>query len=381
MHSPALPNLAITWQGVLLALVGQWVVVRVAAVVWRLSRAETRRLVRAVLVADVGVVTALVVLAVLSFHLNRGSHAHRVWVILVHLGLAAAMPWVIWTLAVSKVTRRSAVLPAALLLAVTALGLALPGVRRSISKRPAQVTRLSVLLPELPLQLNGTRVIVVGDIHLGRYVSAENAWARLEPLRGLKADLVVFTGDLVTANPSLIPAAAELLDEFCPKVPRFAVLGNHDRWADQQAAVAALAEHGFTVIVNDRLHVTLKGADLWLVGVNDYYTAAARLDKAFAGVPEAAFVILLSHSPDIVREPRARRADLILSGHTHGGQVVLPLIGVTGSSSWYGPRYASGLHRLDDTFLFVTRGLGEVGVPLRMYCEPEIAVLELRREP
>ena len=372
------PDLAITWQGVLLALVAQCLVALATGAVHGLPRVEIRRLVRAVLVADVWVVAALIVLAVFSFHLNHGSHGHRVRVILVHLGLAASVPWAIWTRTIGKATQRPGLVAAAFLLVVTALGLALPGVRLSSSRSPAQVTRVQVRLRDLPQALDGLRVIVVGDLHLGRYVSAENARSRLEPLRDLKADLVVFTGDLATADPSLIPATAELLDEFCPKAPRLAVLGNHDRWTDQKAAIAALAEHGFVPIVNDSLRITLRSADLWLVGVNDYYTGAARMDQAFARVPKDGFVILLSHSPDIAGEPLSHRADLILSGHTHGGQVVVPLIGITGSSSSYGPRYASGLHQIGGTKLFVTRGLGEVGVPLRLYCESEIAVLELR---
>jgi len=124
--------------------------------------------------------------------------------------------------------------------------------------------------------------------------------------------------------------------------------------------------------------MAIGGGELWIAGVNDLYSRAARPREAFEGVPDDGFVMLLSHSPDILDDPFAKRADLILAGHTHGGQVVPPMVGPVACSSRFGPRYAAGLHRVGESMLFVTRGLGEVVVPFRLGCEPEIAVLELR---
>jgi hypothetical protein len=113
--------------------------------------------------------------------------------------------------------------------------------------------------------------------------------------------------------------------------------------------------------------------------VNDSaYTGKADLAAALAGIPEGVVVILLSHAPTIVRDPLAGRAALILAGHTHGGQVVLPVIGPLYVPSRLGRRHAAGLHRIGNAWLFITRGVGEIIPPLRINCPPEIALLTLR---
>lgn len=296
-----------------------------------------------------------------------------------HLLLAVSLPWIVWSLALARVARRRMLLVGALLSALTAAGMILPGFWLSSSLRPAEVRRVSVPIENLPAALEGTRIIVVADVHLGDQITLARARARLLPLRDLRADAVIFLGDLSGASASLFAPGAALLDEMAPDVPRFFAIGNHEQWIDGGLAVKEMREHGFTPLVDANQKLRIRGADLWLAGVDFTFSWRGNLTRALEGVPEDVPLVLLSHSPDVVADPLSRRAGLILSGHTHGGQVLLPFVGPLACSSAFGPKYASGLFTLGSTRLFVTRGLGDSFVAFRLYCPPEIAVLELQR--
>jgi predicted MPP superfamily phosphohydrolase len=366
------------WKGVVLAAVGQALVVGLVARAHRLRGDGIARLARHVLVADVVAVVALVAIGEVAFQLNHGYRTERVTVIAAHALFAGIVPLAVWYAAVRAALNRRAVWPALALAGVTFVGLALPGLRVSWAQRPAAVTRVTIPCPDLPKELDGLRIALVSDLHVGREVSREQARLRLAPLSSVDADVVVFAGDLGSGRLEFLQDAARVLGEAAPRGERVAVLGNHDRWTDEELAVSELSGQGFTVLRNSALRVAIGGGELWIAGVNDLYSGAARPEEAFEAVPDDGFVILLSHSPDILDDPFAKRADLILAGHTHGGQAVPPMVGPLACSSRFGPRYAAGLHRVGENMLFVTRGVGEVVVPFRLGCEPEIAVLELR---
>ncbi len=370
----------ITWSGLLLAALGQSLVLVGLARARRLGRRRVARTAVWLLLANVVAGVALVALGMIARHFNHGPRDQRGMVILGHLTFALLIPWDLYASALRRGTKRRALLAGGLITAVTATGLTLPGVRPAWSRRPARVNVVQVPLPRLPRELDGLRIAVVGDIHLGKEVPARQVEAILRPLASQRVDLVVFTGDLAHQTRAELAASAEILGRLAPRVPRYAVIGNHDRWTDQNVYVRAMERQGFQVLVDDAVRVRPRGVPVWLAGVNDPYTARSRLERALANVPDDAFLLLLAHGPDVLRDPQSRRADLLLAGHTHGGQILLPLIGPTSCSSWYGPRYASGLFTVDGTKLFVTRGIGDGIVPVRVFCEPEVAVLELRRE-
>jgi predicted MPP superfamily phosphohydrolase len=364
---------------VVLAALGQSLVLVALARLRRLGRGRLARTAVWLLLADAAVVIALLALSAAIRPLNAGPRDRRGTVILAHLTLAVLIPWDIYAAALRRGTKRRALLASGMMVAVTAAGLTVPGVRPAWSRRPARVDVVPVPLPRLPRDLDGLRIAVVGDIHLGKEIPAREVQAILQPLVSQRVDLVVFTGDLAHQSKAELTQSAEILGRLAPRVPRYAVIGNHDRWTDQRVYTGEMARQGFRVLIDDAVRVPARGATIWLAGVNDPYTAKSRLDYALAKVPADAFLVLLAHGPDVLRDPRSRRADLILAGHTHGGQIRLPLVGPVSCSSWYGPRYASGLFTVGETRLFVTRGIGDGIVPVRVFCEPEIAVLELRR--
>jgi len=368
----------VSWEGVVLAAVGQALVVGLVARAHRLRGDGIARLARHVLVADVVAVVALIAIGEAAFQLNHGYRVARVNVIAAHALLAGLVPLGVWYAALRAALNLRTIWPALALAGVTFVGLALPGLRVSWAQRPAAVSRVTIPCRDLPKELDGLTIALVSDLHVGRQVSREQARLRLAPLKSVEADIVVFAGDMASAGQGSLQEAARLLGEAAPRCERVAVLGNHDRWTDEELAVSELSGQGFTVLSNSAFRMAIGGGELWIAGVNDLYSRAARPREAFEGVPDDGFVILLSHSPDILDDPFAERADLILAGHTHGGQVVPPMVGPLACSSRFGPRYAAGLHRVGESMLFVTRGVGEVVVPFRLACEPEIAVLELR---
>lgn len=245
-----------------------------------------------------------------------------------------------------------------------------------------EITRHEVPLQCLPRSFDGYRILHLSDLHAGRSSRLQDTAARLQAAASLSADLLIFTGDLAADGPQRTEAAARLLANFPTKDGAVAVLGNHDHWIGEERVAAALSAAGVAVLLNDHMTISRGGETLHLAGVKDAsYTESDDLSAALRGIPDDAPVILLSHTPEILDHPLAARACLTLSGHTHGGQVVLPCIGPIHVPSGVERRLASGLHRIDGRWLFVNRGLGEIFPPLRINCPPEIALLTLRAAP
>ena len=271
-----------------------------------------------------------------------------------------------------------ALLLTALLVGAAALFPAFAATRRGASA-PAQVTHYDVRVSGLPGAFDGLRVCLVSDLHLGPHADVAAIRGRLRPLASVNADLMLFLGDYATAWPRGENQVAPIIAEQRAPLGVYAILGNHDRWLGEERSLRALRGAGVRVLVNDSVALTRGGDTLYLAGVDDPYTGADDLQAALAGVPQGSCVILMSHSPDIIAKARARRVALVVAGHTHGGQVNLPLIGPLLVRSQYGTKYAHGLFHEGRTAMFVTRGVGEIFPYIRLNCPREIAVLTLRR--
>jgi predicted MPP superfamily phosphohydrolase len=374
--APALRT--ITLAGLLLAGLGQ---AACLLVLWRAHRPRSKgraRLLRAVLRADLLALVVCLLIAKIAYHVNHGPYYWRVNVIVMQVALAAAATLVIYLRAATPALGKLGLLGGLALSAVTFLGLTAPGVRLSSFQHPAEVTHTVVRLNDLPAECDGLTIAFVSDLHVSRLISAANMSARLRPLRNIKADLVIFGGDLASHGSDHMELAARVLEAMTPRGARFAVLGNHDQWVGARRATIDLTALGFRVLDNEGQLVPARGGRIWIAGITNGYNKPGDIAAALKGAPDGAFILLLAHSPDAILQPLAQRAHLILSGHTHGGQVILPLTGPMAVSSRVGPRYASGLHSVGVAKLFVTRGLGEVVTPFRVLCEPEISVLELR---
>ncbi len=244
--------------------------------------------------------------------------------------------------------------------------------------RSVRFTEFALPIAGLPEEFEGYRILHLSDLHVNAYNPPAQARLRLARAAEVEADLVAYTGDL-TDNPKCLEDAADILATVMRPDGIFAVMGNHDNWQGAAEVAATLKEHGITPLVNARHTIARGRAELHLVGVDNLaYSERDDLASAMEGTGKDETIILLSHAPEVILRPGSRRAALILCGHTHGGQIVLPLLGAFYIPSKLGRHYASGLFRLDHTYLYITRGLGEIFPPLRLLCPPEVAVITLR---
>lgn len=252
------------------------------------------------------------------------------------------------------------------------------------------VTRHQVSLRGLPAHLNGLRVVQLTDIHLGPWLSTQHVRSIVEATNALRPDLVVLTGDYVYESPSYVPQVAKVLGELKPKIGCLGVLGNHDWWEDADLARRELQLAGIPLIDNDRVVLTSsrkleRNADegLCIAGVGDFWEDRQLYGQALGGLAPTTPRILLSHNPDIAEAEElaagAFRVDLMLCGHTHGGQIQLPLVpNPAAGVSRYGAKYTHGLVQGPVAPVYTSAGLGTVGIPIRLGTSPEIAVFELR---
>jgi len=251
----------------------------------------------------------------------------------------------------------------------------------TLPTRPARITTMAVELPGLPAQLDGLRIALLSDHHIGPLMTPDRARRRLASLRRADVDLVVDLGDITEMDPSYQPEAAKIVGDQKAPLGTFVVAGNFDVQCGTDTLREELSRVGVTYLENEAARITVNGTDLWLVGLGDVWTGQGDLEKAMAEVPPKAPVILLSHSPDIIDRAVERHIPLVFSGHLHGGQVVIPFAGPVVGMSKYGTRFAWGHYTIGPTQLVVSRGLGEEAVPLRLFCPPEIVVITLRSSP
>jgi predicted MPP superfamily phosphohydrolase len=254
-----------------------------------------------------------------------------------------------------------------------------------IEPRRLVVNRMRLALPRWPAALAGLRVGVMTDLHAGVLHAGEDAIARwVDRMNAERPDVVLLAGDFTDAHPlfgrRLAPERiAERLAPLEAPLGRVAVLGNHDWRAFGMRMWTALAAAGIPVLENDAAALDAPGGRLHVAGLADVRFRRPDLARALAGIPGEEPVIVLSHDPDAFPFVPARVA-LTVSGHTHGGQVAIPLLRLPAMPSRHGERYARGHIVEHGRHLVVGTGLGTSGVPLRLFAPPELLVLELHPE-
>lgn len=236
------------------------------------------------------------------------------------------------------------------------------------------LTATDVPVPGLPVALGGLRVALITDLHRSATVSHAFIRRAVDLAMASAPDLVVLGGDYVTwGDRAFVEPAAEALAGLTAPLGVFAVLGNHD---DDRDMPAALARQGVVVLRDARTELTTRGERLDLIGIRFWTRREADIATLLRGAGPAH--VLLAHDPRRFEEATALGIPLVLSGHTHGGQVVLPLIGAPAARKF---PVLSGLARRGSTTMFVSRGIGTVYVPVRVACPPEVALLTLRPAP
>jgi predicted MPP superfamily phosphohydrolase len=234
------------------------------------------------------------------------------------------------------------------------------------------VVRVDIPVSGLPDALDGLRVGLVTDTHFSATVEAEHIEHAVRATLEAKPDLVVLGGDYVTwGDRRYVSGAADLLAPLRAPNGVFAILGNHD---DDRDMPAALVAKGFTVLKDARTDIQIRGETLALAGIRYWTRRVDRIARLIAGAHGT--TILLAHDPTRLKEAADLDVPLVLSGHTHGGQIVLPGLGAVAARKY---PVIAGYGKRENTSIYVSRGVGTVYVPVRLNCPPEVSILTLRR--
>jgi hypothetical protein len=242
-----------------------------------------------------------------------------------------------------------------------------------------EITVTDIWLRRLSPAHDGLKIVHLTDLHHSLFTPGEEIQRAVQLTNLLKPDVVALTGDYVTLSRSYIWPVARVLGRLRARLGVFAVLGNHDFGVDADEMTHALRAQRVRVLRNAHFALRAGLATLWVLGVDDLWWQADDLRAALRSVPRRDPKILLCHNPLGIHLAAEHGIDFVLSGHTHGGQVRLPVVGSFYGRSKLGERFVEGWNRLDGTQIYISRGIGKVLVPLRLGCPPEIACLRLRR--
>jgi predicted MPP superfamily phosphohydrolase len=265
--------------------------------------------------------------------------------------------------------------------ALSAAGLL--GYTRLLEPNWIDVERRTLTIPGLSPQVAGTHIAQISDIHLSQYTSVDKLFSAVDQINALKPDLVLLTGDFVGDEATDAQGLVEPLRRF--DAPAYAVFGNHDLWTDRQTVGRYLSESGVKILVNQAVQIQ---ESLYLAGIDDVWSGRPDLSAALRAVPTNSTTLLMAHEPDFFDQVIDTDAPVAVqfSGHSHGGQVRIPMIEnnrlrVTAPVlPRYGRRYAMGLRRINNQQVYTNRGLGVWPLPYRFNCRPEITLFQLEAQ-
>ncbi len=250
---------------------------------------------------------------------------------------------------------------------------------RNIEPAWLDVHPVQLALPRLAPEFDGYVIAQFSDIHMGDWMTQEQLRHIVMLVNQQRPDLIVVSGDFVTFSPrQQMPPLVTELSRLAARDGVVSVLGNHDYWTDPFVIRQVIHDSGM-IDLSNAVHTLVRGnAQLHIAGVDDVWEQLARLDVVLAALPKDGAAILIAHEPDFADASAASgRFDLQISGHTHGGQINLPLYGPVQLPP-YGKRYVSGLYRVGTMYQYTNRGVGLVNLPFRINCRPEITVFTLR---
>jgi len=222
------------------------------------------------------------------------------------------------------------------------------------------------------------RIGFVADTHVGSVIRASDVERALALLLVAKPDVLLFGGDYISDSPRHIPDAVEVLGSAASaaRLGSFAVLGNHDYANGADRLIAQLERRGIRVLRNEAARIADRSGELWIAGIDDVMLGSPDLQRSFADIPENTRALALWHEPDYAESVVPYGAFLQLSGHSHGGQIQLPMVGSIAAPAG-GRRFMSGLNHARGMPVYTSRGVGVFRPPVRFRCEPEVTLITL----
>jgi uncharacterized protein len=268
-------------------------------------------------------------------------------------------------------------------------GLAIAGAAMGREANRPQLVSIEIPLARLSEAWDGFRIAQLSDLHYDPYFSDTPIRKAIDMVNGLQPDLIVLTGDFVTApigkvsHRTAVAAAqpvepcAQLLTKLRAPSGVLAILGNHDLNTSEVHVTTVLRSHSIQVLRNACVPLERNGKRLWLAGVDDILEGKPDLELALRGIPSAEPVVLLAHEPDWADYVSRHPVDLQLSGHSHGGQVRFPVVGPLFLPT-LARKYPWGLRRVGPLTLYTNVGIGTIRLPMRFNCPPEVTLITLR---
>lgn len=264
-------------------------------------------------------------------------------------------------------------------------GTAVAGLSRILYPRNGRnwldVDQVRLVLPRLSPEFDGYRISQISDFHYGTWLTSKELGHAISQVNQQQADLIAITGDFVTYHMDIFSNdLISLMGQLHAPDGVVAVLGNHDHWSDPVEIRRILREANIKELNNDVLSLVKGAGRLHICGVDDFMDGHDRLDLVLQKLPGDGAAILLAHEPDFADiSALSKRFDLQISGHSHGGQIVLPWIGAPLLPN-YARKYSSGLYKVDGMFQYTNRGLGTAELQIRLNSRPEITVFTLESE-
>lgn len=240
-----------------------------------------------------------------------------------------------------------------------------------------EITKHEIFIDDLPEPFDGYRIAFLTDTHVARFVRRRYYEEVVAQTNRTEPDVILLGGDFVSFHRHIPLMAEALVSGLEARDGIYAVLGNHDYWAGGEEVRDAMTAHGVEFIINRSVMLRRDGAELPLVGIDEVYRGSPDLDAAFGGLRYGPR-LGLTHHPDLIGDLGERRIDLLVCGHTHGGQIRFPFFGAVVVPSKYEGRFAAGFHRVNNVLMYTSRGIGAIP-PVRILCKPEIATFTLRR--
>jgi uncharacterized protein len=239
-----------------------------------------------------------------------------------------------------------------------------------------EVSQIDVNLPKLDRAFDGYRIVQISDLHAGDGIDRSQLEKVVEAVNAQNPDLVVITGDHISRIPKQHLELLDTLSQLHPRDRTISILGNHDVFNDAEPIRKAIQQAGITLLENTVYTVNRSGATLHIAGVGDVFAKQDKLDRVLAQLPSTGAAIMLAHEPDFADETAATgRFGLQLSGHSHGGQIRLPIY--KGYTPLLARKYPLGLYQVGKMIQYTNRGIGMIKIYARFNCRPEISVFNL----
>jgi len=245
-------------------------------------------------------------------------------------------------------------------------------------RRAFLVKKHEIRVRGLDRRLDGFTIAHLSDLHIGSFTPRSWGLKWIARANQCRPDLAVVTGDLATSGTAYYDDIVEVVGALEAKRGTIVSMGNHDYFGDGEPLIRGLEGKGIRVLRNEGFVIDVDGGEMFIAGVDDTWTRRANLQKAFEGRPVGATSLLLAHDPALFDDASELHASLVLSGHTHGGQIAIPYAAKRYSLSMFAHTYNLGFYRRGDSILYVHPGLGTTGPPIRIGVAPAVVLLTLR---